>query len=657
MTALPRKSTFAIVAGALALGLMPDRVVEPVDWAKEHFYVPDGPRAGSLWDPKETPYAVEILNALGTEDPTNKVVVRKSAQTGLTTVGIAWLGYIADVAPADCLAIQPTSDALREFNRRKLQPAIEGSPAMAAAIRDTKARSGEGSTGTFKRFAKGGGLSLAIGNSAASLRSMTVKYAFADEVDEWPLDLDGQGDPMAMVEARQTAFLNTADWKRYEISTPTTEGESRIDGEFEGGDQRYWHVSCPHCGHEQALVFDRLKGNDEPPFKTHYVCEANGCIIEGRDKRRLIKSGRWIATKPGPGRWRSYHIDEISSPFVPWDEVWSKWIAARKNPALMKTFWNLTLGRAYKTEGDAPEWEALQRRAVTDASHALEELPAWVLFVTYGVDVQGDRLEVGVWGWGVGRTRALITQQVFPGNTADFSVWSELAAFWRRDWTRADGRVMQAEACVVDSGYRPAMAYQWVAGINHPHVVAGKGASERTEWPLKRGTPRNFEDRRTGKRKKVDGYLFGSWYLKAAFYAALNVEGPSEEGRYPPGYVFLPTGGDDELFKQLTAEALVKVPNRRGYEVLQWQKRLNQANEALDCAVMAHAAAVLLGMHLWDVKRWETLAEERGAPPEQGQLDLLRDAMAPRTPSKEQQARRAESLDDMKRRFARLNQG
>jgi len=67
--------------------------------------------------------------------------------------------------------------------------------------------------------------------------------------------------------------------------------------------------------------------------------------------------------------------------------------------------------------------------------------------------------------------------------------------------------------------------------------------------------------------------------------------------------------GDAEWLKQLTAEQLVTVKNKRGFAKLEWQK-LRERNEALDCRVYARAAAWILGADRWSDARWEDLERQ-----------------------------------------------
>jgi phage terminase large subunit GpA-like protein len=113
-----------------------------------------------------------------------------------------------------------------------------------------------GNTILGKRF-PGGQLILTGANSAVGLRSMPARWVFLDEVDAYPGDVDGQGDPISLAEARTISFGHRS--KVFLASTPTLKGLSRIEREWELSDQQRYHVPCPHCGGLQWLLFERLR--------------------------------------------------------------------------------------------------------------------------------------------------------------------------------------------------------------------------------------------------------------------------------------------------------------------------------------------------------------------------------------------------------------
>ena len=216
-----KHAALALYAREVAALARPPRKVLPAEWAAQNLIVPDGPRANTLWDPTLTPYVVEPLNNSGPDSPVNKEAIKKSAQTGFTVMAIAVVGSSIDTDPAGgILLVQPTDGALADFIADKLNPAIEQSKALKARVKPQVSRSGEGSTTYLKRY-PGGSMALAIANSTADLRSKTKRKIIKDEASEYPADLDGQGSPHAMIEARYESFLATGDWKEINISTPT----------------------------------------------------------------------------------------------------------------------------------------------------------------------------------------------------------------------------------------------------------------------------------------------------------------------------------------------------------------------------------------------------------------------------------------------------
>ncbi len=94
--------------------------------------------------------------------------------------------------------------------------------------------------------------------------------------------------------------------------------------------------------------------------------------------------------------------------------------------------------------------------------------------------------------------------------------------------------------------------------------------------------------------------------FKSETYRFLRLERPTPEelaggALFPPGTLHLPGWIDSEWLKQLVAEQLVTVRNKRGFARLEWQK-LRERNEALDCRVYARAAAWILGADRWSDK-------------------------------------------------------
>ncbi|MGC2785482.1 MAG: phage terminase large subunit family protein, partial [Roseiarcus sp.] len=267
-----------------------------------------------------------------TDSTVNSFCVMKSAQSGFSTLLLAAIAHTICHDKADTMIVQPTDGALSEFNSKKLQPCLEETEATAQRVAKQTSRSASGSTTYEKRFGRYT-LTLALASSSADLRSKTIQKSFLDECDEYPDDLDGQGSPFQMLEARQESFLRDGNWKRVLISTPTIKGASAIEAAFEDSDQRRWHVKCRHCSHEFVFAFDsHFHFEEQWPFKAHYSCPECGAVIEEHDRDQMVRAGRWSATAPRPGRKPGYHFDALSSPFVPRSTIVERYVVSSGDP-------------------------------------------------------------------------------------------------------------------------------------------------------------------------------------------------------------------------------------------------------------------------------------------------------------------------------------
>src|SRR5690606_12043053 len=143
-------------------------------------------------------------------------------------------------------------------------------PALRERVAPARARD-SGNTMLSKEF-PGGILVLTGANSAVGLRSMTARFLFLDEVDAYPGDVAGEGDPIALAEARARTF----GWRRkaFLVSTPTIAGRSRIEREYLASDQRRFFVPCTACGEMQWLRFERLLWDKGASETARYHCSA-----------------------------------------------------------------------------------------------------------------------------------------------------------------------------------------------------------------------------------------------------------------------------------------------------------------------------------------------------------------------------------------------
>jgi phage terminase large subunit GpA-like protein len=201
----------------------------------------------------------------------------------------------------------------------------------------------------------------------------------------------------------------------------------------------------------------------------------------------------------------------------------------------------------------------------------------------------------------------------------------------------------------IDTGYETSAVYAWARQVGFGQVAPIKGLEGFNRASPVTG-PTYVDATIGGKRLRRGARLWtvATSTFKAETYRFLRLDPPDEAGpspqwggvsppkpspvdgeRFPPGFLHLPGWIDAEWLKQLTAEQLVTVKNKRGFAKLEWQK-LRERNEALDCRVYARAAAWILGADRWSDARWEELAaqfavaEAKGAASTGGTQSLRR---------------------------------
>lgn len=613
----------SIIAQAVE-ALRPDPVLTVSEWSDRHRFLPSAASAEpGPWRTSRTPYLQEIMDCLSPQSDVEKVVFMKGAQIGGTEAGNNWIGYVIHHSPGPLLAVQPTVEMAKRWSKQRVSGLIETTPVLRERVKEARSRD-SGNTLQSKEF-PGGILVITGANSAVGLRSMPVRYLFLDEVDAYDSDVDGEGDPIALAAQRTLTFANR---KMFLVSTPTIHGVSRIEREFEQSDQRRFFVPCPHCLHKQWLKFERLRWEKGKPETAHYVCEECDTPFEERHKTQMLLDGEWRATaEPLHPGVAGFHISGLYSPlgWLSWQEIARQWEAAQGNDSAIKAFKNTVLGETWQEKGEAPDWKRLADRK---EDFWLGTAPLGVTFLTAGVDVQRDRIEAHIWGWGRGLKSWLVDVLVFEGSTANPDVWTRFTRLLGRTWGREDGRDLQLSRLAIDTGdgMTTSVVYNWVRNISDRRVIAVKGMRgfDRSA-PVNGPTFVDVNEKGKKVRRGLQLWTVSVSVFKSETYRFLRLDRPTSDeiddgAEYPDGFIHIPGGTTDEWLKQLTAEQLITVENRRTkFKKLEWQQ-LRERNEALDCRVYARAAAWRMGVDRWTETDWENFeniieAQERQAPP------------------------------------------
>lgn len=614
-----------VYAKGAALGLRPDPILPVSQWADQAIYMPSEvtPFPGP-WRTDKVPFMREILDALGPTDPCQEIVFQKSSQVASTATMVAAICHVAARSPGPSMVLQPTVDLGRAFSLTKLAPVVRASPALSSVFADQKSR--DGAATTMHKTFPGGFLLISGANSAASLRMHSIRWLFLDEVDAYPEDVDGEGDPVELAIKRTTAFHNK---KIFKGSSPTTEESSRIAPAYQAGTRARFHVPCPHCGFRQPLDWDNLdftrRGSIEAPV---YPCVKCDGAMENRHKAEMLAGGTWVhAVEWKPGLAKSYQISELYSPFTSWAKMVAGFLAAKTSQEKLKVWINTSLGEVWRERGEAPDHVRLHERR--DSYH-IGRAPRGVLFVTCGVDVQENRLECEVVGWGEGERSWSIDYHVLAGRPAETEVWALLDKILRQPIPAEQGDAFEIAQTCVDSGYLSPHVYQFAR--SRKGVAATKGTGNPAAPIIGKPSVIDFTHQGRTVKSGVQLWTVGTHQAKLQVYERLRLTKDDADDT-PPGYCHFPTDYDQHYFQMLTAETLI-TRTVKGYAQQRWEK--TGRNEGLDTRVLAVAAFHILGAHRLRPEDWRQMAANRGLIParqpdliEQPLPELIRAPQAP----------------------------
>ena len=442
------------------------------EWADQARYLPTkGSGEPGPWRTDRVPFAREIMDCLSDDHPCQRVVFIKSSQVSGTEIGLNWIGWFIDTQKAPMLCVQPTTEMTARFSKQRLEPMIDASPTLRAKIPPARSRD-SGNTIDLKEY-PGGVIILAGANSSASLRSMPARYLFLDEVDAYPLDLNSEGDPVSLAEARASTFPRR---KTFLCSTPTIESFSRIHKEWLTSDQRRYHVPCPHCQEFQTLIWDHLTWPDGEPEKAAYACDRCGGVIHEYHKPELLARGEWRATypeRPVPG----FHINALYSPLglgLTWAELAAEWERKKTDPNQQKVFINTRLGECFADPEEKLDWEELKARA---GGYAVRTIPPGCLLLTAGVDVQKDRFAALILGFGRGGVVWVIDYQELPADPTRPGDWQALDDHLQTPFRNCRGASIKVTSAAIDSGYLPDDVLHYTRP-RRGRTIAIKGASQ-----------------------------------------------------------------------------------------------------------------------------------------------------------------------------------
>ncbi len=546
----------------------------------------------------------------------DRISLMWGAQVGKTTLALCGQAYRIAQAPTSQMMMQPSQGDLTTWLETKFNPLVDSNDELKQAI--AKPRGRDGVNNQRMKSYPGGFMMFAWSGSPKTMRGRSAPFIVCDETDGY--DRTDEGHPVGLLWQRAATF---GDQKLLlEISTPTIKGASWIESAFEAGDKRRFHVPCPHCSEFQYLKWSSVlwskDGDEHLPETAKYACENCGALWTDGERLAAIRLGKWVAEKPFKGH-ASYHLNELYSTFRRLRDIVQSFLD-KKQANDLQTFVNVSLAETWEEQGERVDSNDLMSRAEPFEF----AVPAGGVYLTAGVDMQKDRLEVEIVAWGIGEESWSVDYRVLWGDPLQSDAWDELDELINMTWGHASGAQLSVSATCIDTGgtdgYTQA-AYDYCKGKLGRRIFAIKGVGG---WgrPIA-GSPSRKKSGR--KNRPVDLFPVGVDEAKSIIARRFGIE----KG---PGACHIPDDRDAEWFLQVTAEQL-RTRYIKGFPVREWVLT-RPRNEALDCRVYAYAALKITNPNL------KRLTERLSVEPEEHEKADAQDTESAETESDQPRRRR-----------------
>lgn len=566
-------ATIEQVAQNALRALIPPPRLRLSEWIEGHVILPEGvsaqPGPVQLW-----PFQREIADAIGDPD-LERVTLVKPVRVGFTTLLTSAVASFVANEPAPILCLLPAEADCRDYVVSDVEPIFAESPVVAKALADDRDDL-DRNTLLSRRF-PGGSLKVVAAKAPRNLRRHNVRVLFIDEADG--MESTAEGSPIVLAERRTLSF---PDRKIVLGSTPVHEGTSHVLRAYAQSDMRIFEVPCPECGTFSEILWDAIIWDDGAPNTARWRCPHCREEIEEHHKPEMVAAGQWRATRPEITGHAGFKMNALVSLHTnaSWARLATEFIGAKDDPTTLQTFVNTILGQGWRGEGEELDDESLSERG---EAFGLEQVPADVLALTVGCDVQHDRLELTYVGWTEEGTAYVLGHRVIWGDWDDDTTWSELDDALRERFPHALGGRIAVDAAAVDAG----------DGTTMHRVTAFTMPRTRRKVLAIKGAPGNrpLIDR-AGSKTKTGARLWivGVDTAKTQLFARLSRGGS------------IRLSGDlPRVWHEQVASERAIVRYRRGQPVRSFERIPGRRAEALDCLVYAMAARQIIRPD-WDAR-------------------------------------------------------
>ena len=560
-------------------------------------------------EPLKTPYVVQFYRFF--DDPRYETCTLVcGAQMGKTDGVLDAIGWRLDTAPRPQLYVGPSQEFITGTFEPRLMELFDQAPTLAALTARGKRNK------KVRKTVAGVSVRLAWAGSSTSLASDQASDVYIDEYDKMAGALR---DPYILAKARGHTY---ADRKIVVTSTPEIgrvktyrdkssglefwavgekeDIQSLIWRRWQTGTMHHWAWCCPHCGEWFIPRVRDLKcanGATAAAARRHtwLVCPASGCVIEESEKEAMNAGAQFIAPgqvfnragvvegDPPDSTNLSLWVSGLASPFVTWGERLEEIMNAEAIGELgaRKDALNNTGELWSAAAADGIDWQFIADRR---ESYPPDTAPPGTVFLTFGGDVQGDRIPYVVRAWGAQSTSWLVQQGEIFGDTTEDDVWNDLASFLK---TKFGGH--RIRMAFIDAGYRPGekatMPLNMIYAFCRRHrrfVYPTKGSSRPMLKPLAKVKPD------VTKRGDVHKYGLELIHINTDYFK-MSVHEMLARPLDQSGAMHIHQGATEDYCRQLVSEVRT-LKNGRAH----WEK-IYKDNHFFDAECLAAAAGYMLG--------------------------------------------------------------
>ena len=540
-------------------------------------------------------YQIEMHDAIS-DSEVEIVVFIMPIQTGKSTVIENAILNKIDVDPSPILLVRPTLTDAQDFSRERLMPILRDNRHVHKKLADLKSRTTDNSL-TFKRFA-GGFIALTGANSPVGLSGRPVPFLILDEASRFPKTAGQDGDPFDIVMGRTTNFAN----RKIIIATTPVLLSDRALQEYNASDMRIRQICCPECGEWQVYDVGRFEFELETIGKKDFVLSESirfRCVkCENRmletQKSELEKVGRWFRRRPQIKRRAGFHMTAFHSPWVRWSDILEELISSRGYPERERAFKNTRLAEGDSVVIDRAEPDELHAK-YRDSGYTRGQVPDDVAFLVAFCDVQHNRLELEIAGFGANSVLTSIDYRVLLGDVFQPTVWAQLSEVLKERFPTISGkRQLPILKLGIDSGdgNTTAMVYAfYLRHANRVFIFKGRRALRPGQHFVSPASRVDYAG------KKIPLYNTDTNAIKTEIFSRFKrAPGDPGEFRFPSDY-------PASYFAMYAAEE--KTVDRHGREV--WDNPHKKRNEAFDCRVGVLAIGEILRVDTTSPETWKQL--------------------------------------------------